>query len=108
MTFDEYEKLSAGTAFYPQRGTGHKDALSYTALALCGESGEYAEKIKKYLRDGVFDPVLAIKELGDVLWYLSAASRELGVTLETVAQINIEKLKQRREKGTLSGNGDSR
>ena len=50
--------------------------LIYAALKLNGESGEIAEKIGKIIRDknGVMtevDRALLLKELGDVLWYLS-------------------------------------
>jgi len=108
MTFDEYEKLSQGTAVYPGRGTGRPDALYYTALGICGEAGEYAEKVKKSQRDGVFDPNAAVKELGDVLWYVRAAANEIGFSLEQVAQINIDKLAARRAANTLNGSGDNR
>ncbi len=83
-------------------------ALSYTALGLVGEGGEYSEKVKKFIRDGTFDRELMLKELGDVLWYLSAASRELGSSLGEVARINVDKLAARRKSGTLSGSGDTR
>lgn len=108
MTFDDYEKASAGTAIYPGRGKGTSEALAYTALGLCGEAGEYSEKIKKYLRDGVFNPVDAMKELGDVLWYLAAAARENGVSLELIAKMNIDKLAKRRAENKISGSGDNR
>jgi NTP pyrophosphatase (non-canonical NTP hydrolase) len=107
-SFTEYEELAIKTAIYPHKGTGHTEALTYTALGLCGEAGEYAEKVKKYIRDGYFDPTAAVKELGDVLWYITAAARELGISLESVALINLEKLKARKENNTLQGSGDER
>ncbi|MEZ4102976.1 MAG: MazG nucleotide pyrophosphohydrolase domain-containing protein [Candidatus Paceibacterota bacterium] len=48
------------------------------------------------------------KEIGDVLWYLSALSNDLGFTLEEVAEKNLEKLKSRQERGVVHGNGDNR
>ena len=48
------------------------------------------------------------KELGDVLWYVNAISRELGFTLEEVAQTNLEKLANKKEAGKLHGKGDNR
>lgn len=81
----------------------------YPAMAMCGEAGEFAEKIKKAWRDETpLDCVGAAKELGDVLWYVAAAARDLGFTLEEVAQLNIEKLHSRRARGTLAGAGDDR
>ena len=107
-TFQDYEEIITGTAFYPNVGTGDTLALSYAALGLTGEAGEYAEKIKKYIRDGVLDKSLAVKELGDVLWYLTASAKELGYSLQDVAEINAVKLLSRKERGVLGGNGDER
>lgn len=47
-------------------------------------------------------------ELGDVLWYVNALSRELGFTLEQIAEMNIEKLSKRSKENTIIGEGDDR
>ena len=106
MKFNDYQVQVLAHARYP--GT-----VSYTALGLCGEAGEFAEKLKKILRDdgGAITPahVTALtKELGDVLWYIAAAASELGVELEDVAVRNLEKIAGRRRRGTLGGSGDDR
>lgn len=49
-----------------------------------------------------------MKELGDVLWYVTAMSQQLGFSLEQVIDMNIEKLTSRRERGVLQGSGDDR
>lgn len=36
-----------------------------------------------------------VKELGDIMWYVASMSQTLGVPLERVAIMNIEKLKAR-------------
>ena len=81
----------------------------YPAMAMCGEAGEFAEKVKKAWRDQTpLDREGAAKELGDVLWYVAAAARDLGYSLEDVARMNIEKFVGRRQRGTLAGAGDNR
>jgi NTP pyrophosphatase (non-canonical NTP hydrolase) len=109
MDFKEYQEKSRKTAFYPNVGSN----FVYPTLGLSGEAGEVAEKIKKVLRDknGILDKETKAdieKELGDVLWYVSQLSSELGVSLDDIAEKNIEKLYSRMERGVLSGNGDNR
>jgi NTP pyrophosphatase (non-canonical NTP hydrolase) len=75
--------------------------LVYTLLALGGEAGEAQNVMKKIMRDENFTlsetrRVELLLELGDVLWYLSAAAHELGSSLDDLAQRNIEKLTARR------------
>ena len=48
------------------------------------------------------------KELGDVLWYITAMASELGLTLEEIMETNYNKLIKRRETNTLQGSGDNR
>jgi NTP pyrophosphatase (non-canonical NTP hydrolase) len=47
-------------------------------------------------------------ELGDVLWYLSVLASKVGLTLEDVANLNMEKRQTRKENGTERGCGDKR
>lgn len=109
-TFDEYQAEALKTDRYPRVFGHHGQMLPvYPAMAMCGEAGEFAEKIKKAWRDEVpLDKILAMKELGDVLWYIAAAARELGCSLAIVARMNIDKLRSRRERGVLAGSGDDR
>jgi NTP pyrophosphatase (non-canonical NTP hydrolase) len=102
MTFDEYQEFARSTAIYP---TTCK--VTYPTLGLCGEAGEVAEKVKKYMRDGKSLDGVGL-ELGDVLWYISALADDLGVTLEEVAQANVDKLKSRMERNKIKGDGDNR
>jgi NTP pyrophosphatase (non-canonical NTP hydrolase) len=108
MRFDEYEKIIGDTAIYPDVGKGTQVALSYTALGLVGEGGEFSEKVKKWIRDGVIDKRLAAKELGDVLWYLTASAKELGYRLQDIAEMNLVKLYDRKKRDVLNGSGDER
>lgn len=110
MNFNEYQKKAKVTALYPRHGTGE---FVYPTLGLVGEAGEVADKIKKIIRDDggkiSDDKKQEIKkELGDVLWYVSQLASELGISLEDIASLNIEKLYSRLERGKLSGSGDNR
>ena len=109
MTPNEYQTAALQTAIYPNQGNN----LIYPVLGLCGESGEVAEKVKKLIRDGDgvltdYDRNTIAKELGDVCWYLAVLSYELDYTLEEVMQLNLDKLRSRLERGTLTGSGDNR
>ena len=70
--------------------------LFHTVMGLSTEAGEALDILKKNLFYGrEFDEVHFIKELGDVLWYLTMATDILGYSLDEVMDINIEKLKKR-------------
>jgi NTP pyrophosphatase (non-canonical NTP hydrolase) len=106
MTLDEYQAIAVSTAIYPRDTC--EAAFSYCALGLTGEAGEVAEKIKKFLRDGVINDEEVAKEIGDVLWYCANLADELGFTLQEVAVMNANKLYNRKMRGVLQGNGDNR
>ena len=97
MTVNEYQKLAMKTlnpALTPQ------EVLMDSALGLCGESGEVADLLKKHLMQGhPFDQNECAKELGDVAWYLAEAATALGMDLETILQMNLEKLRRRYPEG---------
>jgi NTP pyrophosphatase (non-canonical NTP hydrolase) len=109
MNFNDYQKKSRKTAGYP--AIGHP--VIYPALGLTNEAGEVAGKLKKVFRDknGEInaETKAALKaELGDVLWYLAQVATELDLTLDEIAEYNIEKLYSRLERGTIKGDGDNR
>lgn len=109
MDFNEYQKLSKQTAFFPKE----IKPFIYIGLGLAGESGEVVEKIKHVIRDkqGVIseeDKKGIANEMGDLLWYMTQLATELNYPLEKIASMNIEKLFSRKERGTLKGRGDNR
>jgi len=113
MQFSDYQEVAKSTAIYPESGTGSFNAVSYTILGLSNEAGEVAGKLKKIWRDkgGVIDQEAKTeigKELGDVLWYLSAAAEELGIELNDTASQNLHKLLDRQKRGVIGGSGDNR
>lgn len=94
MNLDEYENEAART-------DGMKDApreavLSWVALGLTGEAGEFADEIKKVLyHRRPLDQEKLLVELGDVLWYLTRAAHYLDADLRTLAELNVRKLRRR-------------
>lgn len=65
-------------------------------LGLCGESGECADLVKKHIFQGhELDAEHLAKELGDVAWYLAVTAYSIGYDLETVMQMNVDKLRSR-------------
>ena len=111
LTFEQYQNDAIQTLMYP--GSKELLGLLYTVLGLNGEAGELAEKLKKILRDkggelSEEDRAEVVKELGDVLWYVTGIGYELDIPLEEVARMNIDKLNSRKERGMLGGSGDNR
>jgi NTP pyrophosphatase (non-canonical NTP hydrolase) len=109
MNFNDYQTRSRKTAKYPS--IGHP--VVYPTLGLTNEAGEVAGKIKKIFRDksGVIaaaDREALTGELGDVLWYLAQVCTELEISLDEVAEHNLEKLFSRLERGKIGGDGDNR
>ena len=106
MNFNEYQKLARSTAVYPE-----EYKVVYPALGLCGEAGEVADKIKKTVRgDTPLDEVTGsiAMELGDVLWYVAVLADDLGITLDQIANWNVDKLQRRMKSNKIKGDGDNR
>lgn len=85
---------------------------AYALLGLTGEVGELNSLIAKSIRDNVqrnleFTDKM-IKELGDILWFVAAIAYDLNVSLETIAAENLMKLQGRKDRDTITGNGDNR
>ena len=115
MNFNTYQKLAKRTDYHSKREERKRfgNNLVNATLGITGEAGEFADKIKKLYRDkgGKLDATTKqdlIYELGDILWYIAKMARELGVPLDAVARLNIQKLSSRKKRGKLSGSGDHR
>lgn len=120
LTFNEYQEGAKETAQYPSLWfpgecleEGGSVGFIYPIIGLAGEVGELSEKCKKILRDkeGVVtssDKEAITKEIGDVLWYVAALCSEFDLSMEEVAEINLEKLRSRKERGKIQGSGDDR
>jgi NTP pyrophosphatase (non-canonical NTP hydrolase) len=107
--FDTYQRESRKT--WNLIHTDHP--IVYPTLGLVNEAGELAGKVKKIFRDkegkiSEEDRQALKYELGDVLWYMAQIATELDISLEEVAQANLEKLASRLERGKIKGEGDYR
>lgn len=94
-------------------------------MGMFAETGEVADKIAKWVRKReahVSDSFLVfntsdvkvanekqrelMKEVGDVLWFVACLADHLGFTLQEVAEMNIEKLRERKANGTIISHTD--
>lgn len=80
-------------------------SLSIINSGLCGEAGEASEHIKKWMRDLRINRMAAGVELGDVLAYMTWLAKALGYSLEDLAQMNYEKLRNLPPKQAAGGQG---
>jgi NTP pyrophosphatase (non-canonical NTP hydrolase) len=110
MNFNYYQEETRETAIFPEIGGAR---FLYPVMGLAGECGEILNKVKKIFRDrngelsNDMREILA-DELGDVLWYLAQTAETLGLSLEDIAAMNLNKLQGRKSRGTLKGSGDKR
>ena len=75
------------------------ERLLTASVGMCAEAGEFTEIVKKIVFQGKpvnEDNLFHLKrELGDIMWYVAQACMGLGVSLDEVIEMNIEKLKAR-------------
>ena len=66
---------------------------------MSAEAGEFTEVVKKIVFQGKpvnEDTLFHMKrEIGDVMWYVSQACMGLGISLDEVMEMNVDKLKKR-------------
>lgn len=89
MTLNEYQDAAIVTL---QPGA----ELAYTLPKLMIESAEAAQPVIKEKYHGKpanYEDVA--EELGDALYYIATSAKLIGVTLEEIAQRNIDKLRAR-------------
>lgn len=99
MTLDEYQRLAIETDRVPKSEKGSaQDSIIVPLLGLAGEAGELLSEYKKQLRDGASHTLhreRVQEELGDVLWYLTNLASKYGISLESIAQANLRKTRDR-------------
>jgi NTP pyrophosphatase (non-canonical NTP hydrolase) len=107
MTFDEYQEQALKTLLPSSNN------IPYVTLGITNEAGEVAGKVKKWIRDNNGEPEKLDKkaladELGDTLWYMVMLAELLELKFSEIAQMNLDKLASRAERGKLTGAGDNR
>tara|TARA_R110000851_G_scaffold42983_1_gene106683 strand:- start:356 stop:667 length:312 start_codon:yes stop_codon:yes gene_type:complete len=103
MHLNKYQIEAYETALYQH--------TMYPIVSLGVEAAELADLfIKPRLRGDGKQPTVQeiIGEAGDVLWNLAALLQDEGITLEEVAIANLDKLRDRKARGVLQGNGGGR
>lgn len=114
------------------RRTAMGNSLDHFVMGLAEEAGEVAGVMKRFHRGDEkykehligYEPIplkqygkLSLSpfakdklkaEIGDVLWYIAMIADELEVTLEEIAQYNIDKLADRAKRKAIKGEGDNR
>lgn len=104
MTFEEYQ---AGVAATWNHSPEIRDQIVNAALGVAGEAGEFADLIKKIRFHGVpQDDDKIVKELGDVLYYVTVSAAIHGYSLEEIADKNNKKLAARYPEGFVKGGGN--
>ena len=97
MELNQYQDWASRTV---NKNLNATDTMAQDALGIAGEAGECADLVKKHLfHKHPLDKDKLVKELGDVLWYVSQLAADIGVTLDEVAQKNVDKLKARYPEG---------
>ena len=100
MHLDEYQRQAQETDQIPQGSTsvhGSKEQL-IPFLGMAGEVGSLLSEYKKLLRDGpahVHFKDQVREELGDILWYVANVAAKFGLSLEQIAQENLQKTRDR-------------
>lgn len=93
MGINEYQQAALVTE---NKETAQHLRIVNGVLGLVGESGECADMIKKHVFQGhELDNEHLAKELGDICWYIAIAANAIGYDLETIMQMNVDKLKKR-------------
>lgn len=108
MQFNDYQEAAELTAIYSD-----KFNILYPLTLVAAEAGEALGKYGKAMRDdggrlSVERRMEILNELGDATWAIAVAAADLGATFDDVAQMNLDKLKSRQQRGVLRGSGDDR
>jgi NTP pyrophosphatase (non-canonical NTP hydrolase) len=95
MHLDDYQREANLT---DQRSGRDEEALVFPLLGLASEVGSLVNQYKRRVRDGeahaLFSERVA-EELGDVMWYVANLAGKLDFSLETIANLNLRRIRER-------------
>ena len=81
------------------------ERLLTASVGMCAEAGEFTEVVMKIVFQGKpvnEDNLFHLKrELGDIMWYVAQACMGLGVSLDEIIEMNVEKLASRYPDGAF-------
>lgn len=104
--FKDYQRRATKTFKTHEELNAQQARMLDWALGLCGETGEVVELIKHHIygKEELNKMELA-KELGDILWYLTAMAETTDIELSDLALLNLFKLEHRFNKGNYTSDG---
>lgn len=96
MNGNEYQKLAARTI---NTNLASKGQENHALHGMVGEIGELHSLYQKLYQGHEFDEEHAMKELGDLLWFVAEYCTSRGWNLSDIMQMNIDKLRARYPEG---------
>lgn len=118
MDFETFQEMTEETAIYPSEFPDFvTPELVYVVVGFADEANEVLGKLKKAIRED--DPSYLEDlpdEVGDAFWYAARTAEELSDideadfdgTIADIAESNLDKLRDRKERDVLEGEGDDR
>lgn len=107
MDITEYQEKASEYAVYANS--------MYPYFGLIEEVGElYSYHARWYRKDPDYSTlseetdIAMQKEIGDILWNLTQIANDNSWCMDEIAQMNLDKLEDRKERGVLKGKGDER
>ena len=99
MDLNTYQARALATDQVPDgRADTIATSLIVPMLGLAGETGQLLSEYKKHLRDGESHRLFkerVSEELGDLLWYLSNVASKFDLSLNEIAERNLDKVNDR-------------
>jgi hypothetical protein len=89
MDFEEYCAHVKETLLHTQG-----DEIIHPALGLADGAGLVAGKVKQWVQGDELDRDGIERGLGDVLWHVAALASDLGLSLEDIAEKNLQEVER--------------